>query len=67
MEFRYEELVENELIIGSLLAQGLSLKTISEKTGISKRIVSVHVRNMKVKLHTADLSQLRQLLLHLFG
>jgi DNA-binding NarL/FixJ family response regulator len=67
MEFRYEELVENELIIGSLLAQGLSLNAISEKTGMSKRIVSVHVRNMKVKLQTAGLADLRRLLLHLFG
>jgi DNA-binding NarL/FixJ family response regulator len=67
MEFRYEELVENELIIGSLLAQGLSLRAISAKTGMSKRIVSVHVSNMKVKLQTTDLGEMRRLLLYLFG
>lgn len=62
-EFRYEELVENELIIGSLLAQGHSLRAISEKTGMSKRIVSTHIRNMKVKLQVKDIAGMRKLLL----
>jgi DNA-binding NarL/FixJ family response regulator len=62
-EFRYEELVENELIIGSLLAQGYSLRDISEKTGMSKRIVSTHIRNMKVKLQVKDIGEMRKLLL----
>jgi DNA-binding NarL/FixJ family response regulator len=62
-EFRYEELVENELIIGSLLAQGYSLRAISEKTGMSKRIVSTHIRNMKVKLQVKDMGEMRKLLL----
>ena len=63
MEFRYEELVENEHIIGSLLAQGYSLRAISEKTGMSKRIVSTHIRNMKVKLQVKDMGEMRKLLL----
>lgn len=66
-EFRYEELVENELIIGSLLAQGLSIRSIAEKTGMSKRIVSTHISNMKVKLQTKDIGDMRKLLRHLFG
>jgi|GEM_PF-1783851 DNA-binding NarL/FixJ family response regulator len=62
MEFKYEELVETELIIGRLLAQGLSIAAISEETEMSRRIVSAHIRNMKVKLHTKELSSLRKLL-----
>jgi DNA-binding NarL/FixJ family response regulator len=67
MEFRYEELVENELIIGSLLAQGLSIKAIADKTGMSRRIVSTHISNMKVKLQIKDIEEMRKMLLRLFG
>jgi DNA-binding CsgD family transcriptional regulator len=67
MEFKYEELVESELIIGSLLAQGLSIKTIAEKTGMNRRIVTTHIGNMKVKLQVKEIGELRKLLRHLFG
>ena len=67
MEFRYEELVESELIIGSLLAQGLSIKIIAEKTGMSRRIVATHIGNMKVKLQVKEIGEMRKLLRHLFG
>ena len=59
MEFRYEELVENEMIIGRLLLQGLTVKAIAAASGMSRRVVSVHIRNMKVKLQATDLAELR--------
>jgi DNA-binding NarL/FixJ family response regulator len=67
MEFKYEELVESELIICNLMAQGLSIKVIAEKTGMSRRIVSTHIGNMKVKLQVRDIGEMRKLLRHLFG
>lgn len=67
MEFRYEELVENELVIGRLLVQGHSVKAIAATTGMSKRVVVVHIRNMKVKLQAADLAELCRRLLLLDG
>ena len=60
MEFRYEELVENEKTIGQLLLQGLTAKTIADQTGMNRRVVNTHIRNMKVKLHAKDIYQLRQ-------
>lgn len=62
MEFKYEELVENELLIGRLLIQGLTVKAIAETTGMSKRIVTTHIRNMKVKLQASELTELRSVL-----
>lgn len=67
MEFQYERLVENELIIGSLLAQRLSIRNISEKTGMSKKIVTTHISNMKVKLQVRDLAELRRQLQFISG
>ncbi len=63
MEFRYEELVENEMVIGRLLVQGLTVKAIAAASGMSRRVVSIHIRNMKVKLQATDLAELRNLLL----
>jgi DNA-binding NarL/FixJ family response regulator len=62
MGFRHEELVESELIIARLLVQGSSVKEISEQTGMGKRIVAAHIRNMKVKLQAKDLTILVRLL-----
>ena len=67
MEFRYEELVENERIIGRLLAQGMSISAIADATEMNRRIVSAHIRNMKVKLQIKELSSLRKLLQTLPG
>jgi DNA-binding NarL/FixJ family response regulator len=55
MEFKHEELVESEVIIARLLLKGCSEREISEQTGMGKRIVAAHIRNMKVKLHARDL------------
>ena len=56
MEFKHEELVEREVIIARLLVKGMSEKEISEQTGMGKRIVAAHIRNMKVKLQANDLA-----------
>lgn len=55
MEFKHEELVEREVIIARLLVKGFSAKEISDQTGMGKRIVAAHIRNMKVKLQAKDL------------
>jgi DNA-binding NarL/FixJ family response regulator len=55
MEFKHEELVEREVIIARLLVKGFSVKEISDQTGMGKRIVAAHIRNMKVKLQARDL------------
>ena len=67
MEFRYEELVENEMIIGRLLVQGLTVKAIAAASGMSRRLVSIHIRNMKVKLQATDLGKLRNSLRAMAG
>ena len=58
MGFKHEELVEREVIVARLLVQGHSAKEISEQTGMGKRIVAAHIRNMKVKLQAKDLTSL---------
>jgi len=60
MEFRNEELVEREIEIGNYLQQDFSLRLISEKTGLSKRILAAHINNMMKKLQTEDMVGLIQ-------
>lgn len=62
MEFKHEELVEREVIIARLLAQGFTGKEIAHITGMGNRIVTAHIRNMKVKLQVKDLAVLVKLL-----
>jgi len=62
MEFKNEELVEREIEIGNYLLQNFSLNLISEKTGLSKKILAAHIRNMIKKLKTEDLTGLIKLL-----
>jgi len=56
MEFKQEELVEREIEIGGYLLQNFSLKQISEKTGLSKKLLVAHIRNMMGKLKAANMS-----------
>ena len=49
MEFKREELVEREIEIAGYLIQDFSLKHISEKTGLSKKLLVAHVKNMMEK------------------
>ena len=46
MEFKNEELVEREIEIGGYLLLDLSMKQISLKTGLSKKNIAAHIRNM---------------------
>ena len=62
MEFKQEELVEREVEIAGYLQQDFSLKQIAEKTGIGKKLLAAHVRNMMEKLKAEDLSALIRLL-----
>ena len=56
MEFKQEELVEREIEIGGYLLQNFSLKQISEKTGLSKKLLVAHIRNMMGKLKAGNMS-----------
>ena len=62
MEFKQEELVEREIEIAGYLLQDFSLKRISEKTGLSKKLLVAHIRNMMEKLKAEDMSALIKLL-----
>ena len=62
MEFKNEELVEREIEIGNYLLQNFSLKLISEKTGLSRKIVAAHIHNMMKKLKAEDITKLIVLL-----
>lgn len=62
MEFKQEELVEREIEIAAYLAQDLSLNRISEKTGLSKKLLIAHIRNMMEKLKAEDITALIKLL-----
>ncbi|HEX5152377.1 MAG TPA: LuxR C-terminal-related transcriptional regulator [Parafilimonas sp.] len=62
MEFRKEELVEREIEIANYLALDFSLKQICDKTGLQKKIVTAHIRNMMEKLGAKDRNILIQLL-----
>jgi DNA-binding NarL/FixJ family response regulator len=50
MEFKHEELIEREIEIAGYLVLGFSLKHIAETTGLSKRLLVTHIKNMMEKL-----------------
>lgn len=62
MEFKNEELVEREIEIGGYLLQNFSLNLISEKTGLSKKILVAHIHNMRQKLKAEDMAGLIKIL-----
>ena len=55
MEFRQEQLVEREIEIAGYLKLDLSLKQIAEVTGLSKKLLVAHVRNMMQKLKSENM------------
>lgn len=55
MEFKSEELIEREIEIAHYLVQHSSLKHICEQTGLGKKIIIAHIRNMMKKLEAADM------------
>lgn len=62
MEFKQEELVEREIEIAGYLLQDFSLNQIAEKTALSKKHLSAHIRNMMKKLKAKDIVALIKLL-----
>ena len=62
MEFKQEELVDREIEISGYLLQDLSIKQIADKTGLSKKILEAHIRNMMEKLKVDDVLALIKLL-----
>jgi len=58
MEFKNEELIEREIEIAGYLVQDFSLNHIAETTGISKRLLLVHIRNMMKKAKSENMSTL---------
>ena len=62
MEFKQEELVEREIEIGGYLLENFSLKQISEKTGLSKKLLVAHIRNMRQKLKAENMEALKKIL-----
>jgi DNA-binding CsgD family transcriptional regulator len=62
MEFKNEELIEREIEIAGYLKLDLSLKQISEATGLNKKILVAHIRNMMQKLKSEDMAALKKYL-----
>jgi len=62
MEFKQEELVEREIEIAGYLVQNFSLKHICDKTGLNKKLLAAHIRNMMKKLKVEDMTALVRLL-----
>ena len=62
MEFKNEELIKREIEIAGYLIHGFSLKVVAEKTGLSKKILTAHLRNMMKKLKAADMDELKKLI-----
>ena len=62
MEFKNEELVEREREIAGYLLQHFSFKHISDKTGLSRKLLAAHINNMMKKLHAEDVADLIRLL-----
>jgi DNA-binding CsgD family transcriptional regulator len=62
MEFKNEELVEREIEIACYLFRSFSLSKIMEATGLSKKILIAHLRNMMKKLQAESLDELIQFL-----
>ncbi|HVX25884.1 MAG TPA: LuxR C-terminal-related transcriptional regulator [Parafilimonas sp.] len=62
MKFKYEKLIDREIEIAKYLLQENSIKDISAKTGLSKRHIAAHIRNMITKLKVENEEALKQLL-----
>ncbi len=61
MEFKKEELIEREIEIGGYLLKGFSLKQMSKKTGLSKKHLAAHLRNMMEKLGVENSLALKEI------
>jgi len=61
MKFSHEELIEREIEIVKYLLRGNSLSDISSRTGLSKRHIAAHIRNLIIKLKVNNMKALTQL------
>lgn len=62
MEFKSEQLVDNEIQIAKFLMESFSLREIEKKTGISRRHLDAHIKNMMKKLKANDTAGLIKLI-----
>ena len=62
MEFKNEELIEREIEIAGYLKLDFSLKQISETTGLNKKILAAHIKNMMQKLKSGNIVALKKTL-----
>ena len=62
MEFKSEQLVEREIEIAGYLLNNFSLRHIEKKTGLSKKHLDAHIRNMIEKLQVGDIAALKKTL-----
>jgi DNA-binding CsgD family transcriptional regulator len=62
MEFQREQFVEREIEIANYLLQKMPLNQIAIKTGISKKHVMAHIRNMMTKSKIKNIESLIEFL-----
>ena len=62
MEFKNEELIEREMEIAKQMVQNFSLNQIAVTTGINKKLLIVHIRNMMKKLNAENMPTLIKVL-----
>lgn len=62
MEFKHEELVEREIEIAGYLLNDVSLRHIEKNTGLSKKHLDAHIKNMMEKLKAENMEELIELL-----
>jgi DNA-binding NarL/FixJ family response regulator len=62
VEFKKEEFIERETEIASYLVSGLSIYKIAQKTGLGKKIIHAHIKNMMRKLKVENMKSLIEIL-----
>ncbi len=62
MKFKHEELVKREIEIAWYLLNNFSLRHIEKKTGLSKKHLDAHIKNMMEKLKAGDMVALIKVL-----
>ena len=62
MSFKYGIFVPREKEIARYLNEELSPSQIAQKTGLTKKIIEAHIKNMMLKLKAKDKEDLQKLL-----
>lgn len=62
MKFKQEELVDREMEIAGYLLDDFSLRRIEKNTGLSKKHLDAHLKNMMEKLKANGMGDLIRLL-----